>query len=178
MVAQGEAEPALVGAARAVAGQALVLVRAAGAPHRGGEVGDQEAVDLAGGGELGEQPGGEALERGLVLAGLEQVDPGGEAVGQRVARGAGLAGLGARAARAGAVAAGALGAGGDGIGPVSIGAGGNSWPWRARRSRIDARNNSIDGEDMASGGAARLRPDASKCGGRFRCGWRMLRAQL
>ena len=98
-------------------------------PERDGEAPRDPGLDLAHGRHLGHEAGGQLLQlgRGLVLQ--DEVVHGGEAVLERVARGAGLALLGDGAARAGTVAAGGLDLGG-GAGAGAVRAWRASGGWR------------------------------------------------
>jgi hypothetical protein len=75
-------------------------------PERHRQPAHQPRLELAFGADLDEEPAGEPFEFLRVFLVEDQVVQGGEAVLQRVARGAGLALGGHGAARAGAVAAG------------------------------------------------------------------------
>jgi hypothetical protein len=132
VVAQGQLEAGLVGL---VAGKRAQLqpAGAAGAPDGGGEVGHERTLELAGGGELGEQPPGHGAKGAAVLAVVDGDAGGAQAVAQRVARGARLAHGGDGSRRAGTVVPGALGTGGGcvrGDGRRRSGHGGLAGGWR------------------------------------------------
>ena len=98
-------------------------------PHGGGEPGDEETLEGAARRQLVAQAPGEVGEVGLVVAVEDEMDLGGEAVAQGVARGALLAARAGGAAGESAVATGALAAAGGKVGGGRVG---------HRRIRIDS----------------------------------------